>query len=1046
MSMEAARWTEVTSSPFAHEAEGLAQIRALLPDVSPFRAWSNFEFRDGQGKWHEIDLLVLGRRRLHLVELKYYSGVLRGDDRTWLREGRPPEDSPLLLAHRKAQRLAGRFRDELQRWTNEVGRRPGERPHFIPFVQAAVYLHHPGFRCLLPSHCHPDLFSMPNGTRSSGLPGIDNRLLEVPEEDRAVSPQDEELVCALVARIGLVQRRQREAGSWLIEDAPIAEGDGYQDWPAFHRVAMTERARIRFFVPAPGAPVAENTRVKRVVEHEFQIMRGLQHDGLLRPLDLVETELGTGLVFPDDDRYQRLDLWMAGHPEGLSLETQLALVRQLAEALSYAHRRRIVHRGLVPGAIQVRDRVEGGPRALVSDWQTVGVVSGSTLRTSPTSAVRTLVGSGASRAPGEIPGSLSDAEGTLAEAFRAPEGVWSPDADRVRLDVFALGALTYYIASGQPPATDRASLKVRLSRDNGLDLAAAMPQVPSRLRDLVLRATRPIVSDRLADVRLFLEGLGEVERVLAGDSVDPLEARPGATLDGRFRLERRLGSGSTAVGLLVTDLSRTGESDVRRVLKVARDDAASERLDGEAEVMRRLNHPRLVHLIDGPIEVGGRRALLVSSAGEETVADVLRARARLSLDLLERWGTDLLEAVLALDAAGITHRDIKPSNLGVLESRGDRRKHLVLFDFSLARASAASLTAGTPPYLDPFLDLPGRGRYDSAAERYAASVVLFEMATGTTPAYGDGLTDPSLANAEATVEPSQFDPSVAPGLESFFHTALARDTTSRHDTATEMLTAWKAVFASIAPAAHDADHLAETARSETPLSQAGLSPRGLSAVEPLGVMTAGELAALDPMRLNALSGVAESTRREVKERARTWRQRFGAVAPPSEPTAGAGGLLDALAAGQLVVDRARTGPQKAAARLLLGLDAGVDAFATPGQIANALHIKRTKATEHIGALYRAWAEDEQVREHFDAFEAATREALSALGGIGSVTELTDTVAATLPKPGPPRQADGSSSAFWPARSIGRPTPICQLSRRGVAATDRSYCLLPIAPS
>src|SRR5450759_3125871 len=69
--MEAApRWFEVTSSPFPHEAEGLSVIRTLLPQTSPYRAWSNVEFRYGHGKWHEVDLIVLGQRRLHLVELK----------------------------------------------------------------------------------------------------------------------------------------------------------------------------------------------------------------------------------------------------------------------------------------------------------------------------------------------------------------------------------------------------------------------------------------------------------------------------------------------------------------------------------------------------------------------------------------------------------------------------------------------------------------------------------------------------------------------------------------------------------------------------------------------------------------------------------------------------------------------------------------------------------------------------------------------------------------------------------------------------------------
>jgi hypothetical protein len=102
------RWIEVTPSQFTHEAEGLNIIRALLPKNAPFRAWSNLEFRDGHGKWHEVDLVVLGRRRLHLVELKYYSGTLRGDDLTWRRDGHRAEDSPLKLARRKAQRLAGR--------------------------------------------------------------------------------------------------------------------------------------------------------------------------------------------------------------------------------------------------------------------------------------------------------------------------------------------------------------------------------------------------------------------------------------------------------------------------------------------------------------------------------------------------------------------------------------------------------------------------------------------------------------------------------------------------------------------------------------------------------------------------------------------------------------------------------------------------------------------------------------------------------------------------------------------------------------------------
>ena len=154
-----------------------------------------------------------------------------------------------------------------------------------------------------------------------------------------------------------------------------------------------------------------------------------------------------------------------------------------------------------------------------------------------------------------------DVDRRMAEAFQAPEGVWNPDADRVRIDVFALGALAYYVLSGAMPAADRTTLRERLNRDRGLDLAADLPQVTPALRALVLDATRPAVTERLPDVRVFLDRLEEAEAAAepGEDVIDPLEAAPGAVIDGRFRLQRRLGTGSTAMGLLVNDL------DSRRV-------------------------------------------------------------------------------------------------------------------------------------------------------------------------------------------------------------------------------------------------------------------------------------------------------------------------------------------------------------------------------------------------------------------------------------------------------------------------------------------------
>jgi hypothetical protein len=141
------RWQEITPSQFPHEAAGLNLVKALLPDVAPFRAWSNFEFRDSHGKWHEVDLLVLGRRRLHLVYLQHYYGILRGDDYRWLRDGQRAIDSPLLLARRKAQRLRSKLEEGLAHWAKQKGYRDLDPRREIPFVAESVFLHHEQFAC-----------------------------------------------------------------------------------------------------------------------------------------------------------------------------------------------------------------------------------------------------------------------------------------------------------------------------------------------------------------------------------------------------------------------------------------------------------------------------------------------------------------------------------------------------------------------------------------------------------------------------------------------------------------------------------------------------------------------------------------------------------------------------------------------------------------------------------------------------------------------------------------------------------------------------------
>ncbi|BEH01458.1 BREX system serine/threonine kinase PglW [Brooklawnia propionicigenes] len=977
------RWVEVTPSQFAHEAEGLRVIRDLLPARAPFRAWSNFEFRDDRGNWSEVDLLVLAPDGLHLLELKYYSGRLRGTDQQWLRDGHRAEDSPLMLANRKAKRLRSKLMTAFDNWARNQPfdpQRPRSANQVIPFVQAGVFLHHPDFVCELPEAARLDLYGLPGAT-TSGLDPITDVLDAVPRPGTKIY---EGAIVGVMKLIGL-RAHAREAGQYVLDAQPLEDGPGWQDWLATHKHLRDQRRRIRFRVAPGGSTEDARRRLGQLAAHELHVMQHLTYDAILRPEDYVDSELGPGLVYPYDPGWQRLDLWLAEQPRALSFDTQLALIRQIGEALQYAHGKNVVHRGLNPRAILVRTDREGRVQSRIADWQGVG-------RTDEATATATAARGVTMLADADPVNQLALDERWLRDAFTAPEGVAVGGADRLRLDVFGLGALAFYIVTGgRAPARTRADLIARLRDQAGLDVSVELPQAPPALREAILQATCPRVSDRLADVGGFLTKLDDAEPAASDEVTDPLDAGPGAVLDGRFTLTSRLGAGSTAVGLLVHDAEHPDAAD--RVLKVALDDSAARRLQDEADALRLIAHPRIVKLLEGPLSVGGRSALLLESAGRETLATHLGNRERLPLDLLERWGTDLLEALVALDAAGIIHRDIKPANLGVHKEASSRAKHLNLFDFSLTKAPASDTQAGTRPYLDPFLT-GKRQQYDSAAERYATAVVLFEMATGHTPVYGDALSDPASITDEVTLEPGDFDPSVRAPLIAFFTTALARDAGARHHTAEQLLHEWRACFPDSSVVPENADALAEAATAETPLTGSGLSPRALSALEQLRVATVGDLVQVDAWRLTRLPGLTSPAKQEVNARAKLWRGKFGRKGRRWAVEARRAQLDDPFQCADVLLAPARNDRNERVvkvATMLLGLTGSVSANATQAELAAALRppVTRGRISQLLATLQDRWADDDAARSLLDTLAAAVDRRLAELGGVATFDELAE---------------------------------------------------------
>ncbi len=381
---------------------------------------------------------------------------------------------------------------------------------------------------------------------------------------------------------------------------------------------------------------------------------------------------------------------------------------------------------------------------------------------------------------------------------------------------------------------------------------------------------------------------------------------------------------------------------------------------------------------------------------------MLRDEGRLSLEFLERFGGDLLDAVDYLEQQGIWHRDIKPENMGVAPAGKDDQLRLVLFDFSLARTPLEQFRAGTPGYLDPFISLRQPPRYDLQAERFASAVTLYEMATGKLPTWGDG-SDPSQLDCEATIDTDSMDSGLREGLSIFFRRALARGVDRRFDNAADMREAWRQLFAATNAAAVGIRRedegpqvfdptLVEAATLETPIDQLGISARGVNALERLGASTLRDMLLLPAAQVFAMRGVGNKTRRELRQAFERYRERFAGAdiqAPtPLEAQEDGRASVDTMFSRLLTAKDREPGAQADILQHILGL-AG-EALSLPSQTDVAVRVKVTRAwvSSVLQKPRNRWAKDPAIT----ALRRELQDLLTAAGGVMGVGELASALA------------------------------------------------------
>lgn len=226
-------------------------------------------------------------------------------------------------------------------------------------------------------------------------------------------------------------------------------------------------------------------------------------------------------------------------------------------------------------------------------------------------------------------------------------------------------------------------------------------------------------------------------------------------LDGKYRLEERLGEGAIGVVYRAVHLGLKKTFAIKLLKTGSLNPLALARFRREAEALGQLRHPHVVEVTDFGIDArAGVAYLVLELLDGKTLADYCREQGPLPLER----ALPLLEAIAAaVDAAhalGILHRDLKPGNV-LLCPTPEGAPLVKVLDFGLAeipgmrsdeelqpdaevesedRLTSTGSLLGTPLYVAP--ELIWQQPASRASDLYSFGVIAYELLAGHPPFQG----------------------------------------------------------------------------------------------------------------------------------------------------------------------------------------------------------------------------------------------------------------------------------------------------------------------
>ena len=266
------------------------------------------------------------------------------------------------------------------------------------------------------------------------------------------------------------------------------------------------------------------------------------------------------------------------------------------------------------------------------------------------------------------------------------------------------------------------------------------------------------------------------------------------TIDGKYRLERRIGRGGMGAVYEGTDLRLDRKIAIKVMIgSLFGNRAALRRFEREAKAAAMLNHINIVAIHDfGMIGRDGAYLVMERVYGS-TWREELDRRGALPPALAAEWFSQLLDGLRVAHEAGVVHRDLKPENALVV-ARENEPELIKILDFGLAKmrqfegGETQSLTIaggilGTLGYMSPE-QLSG-AESDERSDIFSVGVMVFEAVTGRRPFEGRNYAE-ILASMFRGLVPLPGDSPKISALNSVIAKCVAQDPEGRYSSIAEM--------------------------------------------------------------------------------------------------------------------------------------------------------------------------------------------------------------------------------------------------------------------